>query len=50
MNDEKISGWTCIKQRSRVAVMDSSGKMESVLETKAATILEFLRDCAEPWR
>jgi hypothetical protein len=35
-----------------VAVLDSTGKvvMESILETKAATVLGFLRDCAELYR
>ena len=40
---KSILGWTFIKQPSSVAVMDSTGKlvMESILETKAATILQF---------
>ena len=35
---------TCIKQPLRFAVRDSNGKvvMESILETKVSTILEFL--------
>src|SRR5712692_4301530 len=43
-----ILAWMSIKQPSRwrfVAVRDSAGKlvMESILETKANTILEFIR-------
>jgi hypothetical protein len=39
-----ILGWMFIRQRSRLAVLDSTGKlvMESILETKAATILQFI--------
>ena len=39
-----ILAWTFIKQRSRPEVLDSSAKlaMESILETKAATVLQFL--------
>jgi hypothetical protein len=35
-----------------VAVEDSAGKMvtESILETKASTILEFIQGWAEPYR
>ena len=35
-----------------VAVMDCQGKliMECILETKAATILEFIMGCAELYR
>ena len=44
MNDEKYIGLDVHQATISVAVMDSTGKvvMESILETKAATILEFL--------
>jgi hypothetical protein len=37
--------WTFIKDAIAVAVMNSAGKvvMESILETKAATIVQFIR-------
>ena len=37
-----------IRQRSSVAIMDSSDELilESILETKAATILQFIDGCA----
>ena len=39
-----ILGWMFIRQRSRLAVLDSAGKlvMEAILETKAETILQFI--------
>jgi hypothetical protein len=38
-----ILGWMFIKQRSARQVVDSTGKlMESILETKAATLLQFI--------
>ena len=45
MNQEKYIGMDVHQATISVAVMDSSGKliMECILETKAATILEFLR-------
>ncbi len=44
MNDEKYIGLDVHQATIVVAVMDSTGKlvMESILETKAATILQFL--------
>jgi len=44
MNQEKYIGMDVHQATISVAVMDSSGKliMECVLETKAATILEFI--------
>jgi hypothetical protein len=44
MNSEKYIGLDVHQATLAVAVMDSRGKvvMESILETKAATILEFL--------
>ena len=44
MNSEKYIGLDVHQATISVAVMDSRGKlvMESILETKAATILEFL--------
>ncbi len=44
MNQEKYIGMDVHQATISVAVMDSSGKliMECILETKAATILEFL--------
>ena len=52
MNDEKYIGLDGHQATISVAVTDAAGKvvMESILETKTATILEFLRDCAEPCR
>jgi hypothetical protein len=43
MNNEKYIGLDVHQATISVAVMDSKGKviMESILETKAATILEF---------
>ena len=43
MNSEKYIGLDVHQATISVAVMDSTGKvvMESILETKAATILEF---------
>ena len=43
MNDEKYIGLDVHQATIVVAVMDSTGKlvMESILETKAATILQF---------
>src|SRR5436189_2262712 len=45
MNQDKYIGMDVHQATISVAVMDSSGKliMECILETKAATILEFLR-------
>src|SRR5207253_11335853 len=44
MNSEKYIGLDVHQATISVAVLDSAGKfvMESILETKAATILEFL--------
>ena len=44
MNSEKYIGMDVHQTTISVAVMDSSGKliMECILETKAATILEFI--------
>src|ERR1700752_792820 len=44
MNSEKYIGMDVHQATISVAVMDSSGKliMERILETKAATILEFI--------
>ena len=44
MNDEKYIGLDVHQATIVVAVLDSTGKliMESILETKASTILEFL--------
>jgi len=44
MSDEKYIGLDVHQATISVAVMDSRGKvvMESILETKASTILEFL--------
>ncbi len=43
MNSEKYIGLDVHQATTSIAVMDSTGKvvMESILETKAATILEF---------
>jgi hypothetical protein len=45
MNQEKYIGMDVHQATISVAVMDSRGKliMESIVETKAATILEFLQ-------
>ena len=44
MNEEKYIGMDVHQATISAAVMDSSGKfiMECILETKAATILEFI--------
>ena len=49
MNSEKYIGLDVHQATISVAVLDSTGKlvMESILETKAATILEFFAGCAE---
>ena len=45
MNQEKYIGMDVHQATISVAVMDGSGKliMECILETKAATILEFIQ-------
>ena len=45
MNQEKYIGMDVHQATISVAVMDSAGKliMECILETKAATILEFIQ-------
>ncbi len=52
MNSEKYIGLDVHQATISVAVMDGRGKvvMESILETKAATILEFLAGYAEVCR
>ena len=47
MSCEKYIGMDVHQATISVAVMDSMGKviMESILETKASTILEFLCSC-----
>jgi hypothetical protein len=47
MSQEKYIGKDVHQAAISVAVLDSRGKliMESILETKAATILEFLQGC-----
>ena len=47
MNNEKYIAFDMHQATISVAVRDAKGKlvMESILETKAATILEFLPDC-----
>jgi hypothetical protein len=49
MKQEKYIGMDVHQATISVAVMDSSGKliMECILETKAATILESSKGCAE---
>jgi hypothetical protein len=49
VNSEKYIGLDVHQATIAVAVMDSRGKvvMESILETKAATLLEFLAGLAE---
>ena len=49
MDSEKYIGLDVHQATIVVAVTDSAGKlvMESILETKAATILHFLQACAE---
>jgi hypothetical protein len=48
MNSEKYIGLDVHQATISVAVMDSQGKiiMESILETKAATLLSSWQDCA----
>jgi hypothetical protein len=52
MSQEKYIGMDVHQATISVAVLDSRGKliMESILETKAATILEFLQGCTEVYR
>ena len=56
MNDAKYIGLDVHQATISAAVLDSTGKlvMESVIETKAITILQFLRglrgDCTSPWK
>ena len=52
MNSEKYIGLDVHQATISVAVLDSSGKlvMESILKTKAATILEFLADAGSGHR
>jgi hypothetical protein len=49
MNSAKYIGLDVHQATISVAVVDDSGKvvMESILKTKAATIVEFLPDCGE---
>ena len=46
-----ILGWTFTEQPISAAVPDSSGKlvMESILETRAATILQFIHGLRRMW-
>jgi hypothetical protein len=50
VNDEKYIGLDVHQATIVVAVMDSTGKlvMESILETKAATILQFFAGLRAP--
>jgi hypothetical protein len=50
MNSEKYIGLDVHQATISIAVMDSTGKlvMESILETKAATILEFFAGLQRP--
>ena len=52
MSQEKYIGMDVHQASISVAVMDARGKliMECLLETKAATILEFIQDYVELWR
>jgi predicted NBD/HSP70 family sugar kinase len=52
MSGEKYMGLDVHQATISVAVMDCQGKliMESILETKASTILEFLAACVELYR
>ena len=52
MRGEKYIGLDVHQVTISVAVMDSQGKliMESILETKASTILEFVAACVELYR
>ena len=52
VNDEKYIGLDVHQATIVVAVMDSTGKlvMESIVETEAATILQFFAACAELYR
>jgi hypothetical protein len=49
VNDEKYIGRDVHQATISVAVMDATGKvvMESILETKATTVLEFF--CGSTW-
>ena len=45
MESKSTLAWTCIRPAFRLRLGDDAGKlvMESVIETKAGTILEFIR-------
>jgi hypothetical protein len=45
MENTKYIGMDVQKEATSIAVMNSAGKvvMESILETKAATVLQFIR-------
>ncbi len=49
MSQEKYVGMDVHQATISVAVMDSKGKliMECIIETKVATILEFIQACVE---
>jgi len=51
MNDAKYIGMDVHKETISLAVMDGSGKvvMESVIETKALTILQFVQGLRGSW-
>ena len=56
MDSTKYIGMDVHKDAMAVAVMNSAGKvvMESILETQAATLLQFIRGsggtCWSPWK
>ena len=52
MSQEKYVGMDVHQATISVAVLDSRGKliMESILETKATTILEFIQGYTEVYR
>ena len=47
MNQEKYIGMDVHQATISVAIMNNSGQliMECLLETKASTIVEFIKDC-----
>ena len=56
MDSTKYIGMDVHKETISIAVLDSSGKlvMESVIETKAITIVQFIQGyaetCTSPWK
>ncbi len=52
MDSTKYIGMDVHQEAISIAVMDSAGRlvMESILETKAATVLEFIQGLRDKWQ